>query len=209
MLSTSASTQAVPSPTTSPSPSPTTSASADAVPSTSTSMDTIRDVVSSVIPASDVIESISPYPKCSRVRQRKRKCETAQVLTSSPCKIRLLERAEKAAKKTKIPDSLEKKKKKKKLTCREDKPRGRPKTTCTKDKPRNRPRAKNVTKCKPKQSKKKHQSKYDAKCLMCDELFSDSAPGEKWIECQLCKGWCHEDCTDGGTSAGFTCDFCR
>ena len=46
-------------------------------------------------------------------------------------------------------------------------------------------------------------------CMMCGKLFTDGAAGESWIACQLCKGWCHKDCTDGGTSAGFTCDFCR
>ena len=104
---------------------PTTSASAETVPSMLASVDASHDVVSSPVAASDVIASISPYPKSSRERQRKRKCETAQVLTSSPCKMRLLERAEKAAmkfmsKKTKTTESQEKKKKKK-VTCMEKK----------------------------------------------------------------------------------------
>ena len=108
---TSTSTDTVPSPETVHDP-PTTSASAETVPSMLASVDASHDVVSSPVAASDVIASISPYPKSSRVRQRKRKCETAQVLTSSPCKMRLLERAEKAAmkfmsKKTKTRESGE------------------------------------------------------------------------------------------------------
>lgn len=149
-----------------------------------------------------VIESISPYPKSKKMRERKRKCEGAEVLTSSPYKMRILERTQKADEKIKkmqkskqskiVTEKKKANKKTKKLTCRQDKPRGR----------------------KPgvgKQSKKGNSpnDECNVKCLMCDECYGDSRRGESWIQCGVCKGWCHDDCTDGGTSIGFVCDFCR
>lgn len=41
-------------------------------------------------------------------------------------------------------------------------------------------------------------------CLICGETFSRSR--EKWVQCQECKLWAHEDCTDGG--AYFVCPNC-
>ena len=32
-------------------------------------------------------------------------------------------------------------------------------------------------------------------CLVCGEPFSNSKPGEKWIQCNMCKHWSHEECT--------------
>lgn len=86
-----------------------------------------------VLTANDVIVSLSPYPKSSQIRQRKRKCETADVLTSSPYKTRVLERSLKSTTKTKQPNIANllntshgaNGKQAKKMTCRKDKPRGR------------------------------------------------------------------------------------
>jgi hypothetical protein len=125
---------------------------------------------------------------------------------------------------------------KEKLTCREDKPRGRKakcdvlepkpnktngrkknkqKLTCREDKPRGRKEKCDVLEPEASEPNKTNGRKRefvrerDGKCLLCGEHFSDSAAGERWIECKKCKGWCHEECTDGETSKGFKCDFCR
>ena len=34
-------------------------------------------------------------------------------------------------------------------------------------------------------------------CLVCGEPYSNSKPGEKWIQCTICKLWAHEACTLG------------
>ncbi|KAJ8375858.1 hypothetical protein SKAU_G00064380 [Synaphobranchus kaupii] len=34
-------------------------------------------------------------------------------------------------------------------------------------------------------------------CLVCDEEFSKSVPGESWVQCLSCGGWAHEACTEG------------
>ena len=34
-------------------------------------------------------------------------------------------------------------------------------------------------------------------CLVCDEPFGNSRPGEKWVSCTDCGKWAHEDCTSG------------
>ena len=31
-------------------------------------------------------------------------------------------------------------------------------------------------------------------CLVCDEPFSNSLPGEKWAQCTACKMWAHTNC---------------
>lgn len=41
-------------------------------------------------------------------------------------------------------------------------------------------------------------------CLICGETYSRSR--EKWIQCQSCKHWAHEDCTDGRDY--FLCQNC-
>lgn len=41
----------------------------------------------------------------------------------------------------------------------------------------------------------------DYSCLICCEGYSESLPGETWIQCQVCKGWAHTKCVPG---AGFT-----
>ena len=44
-------------------------------------------------------------------------------------------------------------------------------------------------------------------CLLCGEPFSNSLPGEKWVQCTACKMWAHENCTSG--DKWFVCDHCQ
>lgn len=36
-------------------------------------------------------------------------------------------------------------------------------------------------------------------CLVCIEPFGNSRPGETWVQCMICKGWAHEECTPGNS----------
>ena len=49
----------------------------------------------------------------------------------------------------------------------------------------------------------------DEMCLVCVELYSNSRPGEKWVQCIQCKGWAHEECADIGFALTFTCQNCN
>ena len=44
-------------------------------------------------------------------------------------------------------------------------------------------------------------------CLLCDEPFSNSLPGEKWVQCTAYRMWAHENCTSGDEC--FVCDHCQ
>ena len=44
-------------------------------------------------------------------------------------------------------------------------------------------------------------------CLLCDEPFSNSLPGKKWVQCTACRMWAHENCTSGDKC--FVCDHCQ
>ena len=44
-------------------------------------------------------------------------------------------------------------------------------------------------------------------CLLCDEPFSNSLSGEKWVQCTACRMWTHGNCTTGDKC--FVCDHCQ
>ena len=46
----------------------------------------------------------------------------------------------------------------------------------------------------------------DTFCLMCMEPYSNSKPGEPWIQCRSCLMWAHEKCSDGNLL--FICENC-
>lgn len=49
----------------------------------------------------------------------------------------------------------------------------------------------------------------DSACLYCNELYSKSKPGEHWVRCQLCKGWCHTLCAGvAPRTREFICELC-
>lgn len=45
-------------------------------------------------------------------------------------------------------------------------------------------------------------------CLVCSEVWSDSKPGEKWIQCEDCKEWAHKKCVQV-TGLHFICINCN
>lgn len=44
-------------------------------------------------------------------------------------------------------------------------------------------------------------------CLICDESYSESIPGEEWVRCHACLKWAHQKCTSG-TISMYICVNC-
>ena len=148
--------------------------------------------------------------------------ESAEIVTSSPYKQKViskkndtLQKASKGGARRKETEGKQCKKKKK-MTCRADKPRGRkPKADSS---VKSKQRTSNSGRCKRRGrranqrqdgSRRRERDEDESGCIMCGELYADSRPGEQWIQCMKCSQWCHEDCTGGETSSGFTCNFCN
>ncbi|MEW8542637.1 MAG: hypothetical protein AB2693_03805 [Candidatus Thiodiazotropha sp.] len=127
---------------------------------------------------SSIIQGISPIPKRLPAKKRVRKVETAAILTSSPYKNALQEKATKRRPQ----------KKAKRINDPSNKKRAR--------------------KCKKKVTPIHDSSseEEDWPCLICAEPYSRTRPGETWVECQVCRNWAHEECTPG--SAQFICPNC-
>ncbi|CAG9786596.1 unnamed protein product [Diatraea saccharalis] len=45
-------------------------------------------------------------------------------------------------------------------------------------------------------------------CIICCDAYSNSTPGEKWIECGECKNWAHLQCIEDEESVAFICPYC-
>ncbi|CAK8684407.1 unnamed protein product [Clavelina lepadiformis] len=58
-----------------------------------------------------------------------------------------------------------------------------------------------------KRNKKQLQFPGSYECLICSELYIHP-PKEDWIQCSLCKKWCHENCSAYPGHGNFVCDFC-
>ena len=162
--------------------------------------------------ARNVIMTISPLPKAEKSRARKRRVESAELLTGSPYKKMLLDKMSKTTKldkrpkvqtsKSKLSSKLEPKRKKK-ATCREDKRRGRPKqqrsTKVHKKKSANSNRAstspRNGTAAG--NEKKSTNVKSPSKCSGCgifEYSSEDLQMNTGWIACQSCGIWFHDSC---------------
>lgn len=48
----------------------------------------------------------------------------------------------------------------------------------------------------------------DTICLVCGELYSESRPGEQWIQCVQCKLWSHFLCTPQNSRSYYICHNC-
>ena len=51
-------------------------------------------------------------------------------------------------------------------------------------------------------------SEDNAQCPMCDGFWSESLPGEEWVQCSMCENWLHEECCTNVTPSSATCDIC-
>jgi hypothetical protein len=48
----------------------------------------------------------------------------------------------------------------------------------------------------------------DSQCPMCDGFWSESFPGEDWVQCCKCEKLLHEDCCCSVTPTTVICDIC-
>ena len=64
-------------------------------------------------------------------------------------------------------------------------------------------------KCVPKKKMKvesESEEENDALCLICLEPFSESKPGQDWVQCVSCKKWAHIECSEDCNM--YTCIHC-
>ena len=141
------------------------------------------------------IRVVSPLPKVtSSVRRKASRSGKTCIITSSPYKRNLeLEMtkgpsSKEVKKNTKESEPPSKKSKKIRSTTEEHGPT--PSTSGT----------------APTSAQRK-SSNTNAECLYCNERFSDSLPGEIWIQCSQCKEWAHQDCS-GHEVGDFECEMC-
>jgi hypothetical protein len=45
----------------------------------------------------------------------------------------------------------------------------------------------------------------NSQCPMCDGFWSESSPGEDWVQCSECKNWLHEECCCSITPTNVKC----
>ena len=79
------------------------------------------------------------------------------------------------------------------------------------EKKSNKPGKQKLSRCNVKRKKAKKAEVVDAEDAqrpMCDGLWSQSLPGEDWIECLECEQWFHEECCSSATPVSVTCDLC-
>ena len=131
----------------------------------------------------DVAELLSPV-KASASRKRSRQAQRAEVITSSPYKKRMMDKAE------------EKKNKQQKKQNAEKQPKQKKKTQAQKRRHEEAPGEQPST------------SSQEVPCFVCGMLFRRSC--EQWIQCTVCKLWACVPCTDSDKKqASYVCDLCR
>ena len=121
-----------------------------------------------------------PIPKASRATKQSRRSTRAEVLTGSPYK-KVLNEAQQAS-------------------------QGKGSSSKSPSK------GKQMKQKKSKVSKSQVDvvvDRDDTVCLTCGEFYRDSAPGEKWIQCDECKDWANEDCSNIVNKNFFECDDCE
>ena len=142
------------------------------------------------------IRVVSPLPKVtSSVRRKTLRSGKTCIITSSPYKRNL------ELEKTKGPSSKEVKKKRTKESEPPSKKSKKIRATTEEHGP-----TPSTSGTAPTSAQRK-SSNTNAECLYCNEKFSDSLPGEIWIQCSQCKEWAHQDCS-GHEVGDFECEMC-
>ena len=113
-------------------------------------------------------QDLSPLPN-AKISQRKRKGKRSEIITRSPFKKSILDKAARTPKQKAV------------------RKRGKAK--------KNLPMNQSV-----------HDINYY--CLVCHSPYEEPLT-EDWIECSVCKKWCHDKCTDYSGRGLFICDLCK
>lgn len=145
------------------------------------------------------LEQIRPLPKAaakSSCRKGKKK-RASVILTDTPIKDQL--RAEKEVIIKKKMEIAERKAK------RETKNKNKEESTKIKDLTKAQHAKRQIFSKKEKDESSEEEE--DCYCLICLGSFANSRPKERWIQCTKCKGWAHEDCTNGYTPL-YVCENC-
>ena len=72
----------------------------------------------------------------------------------------------------------------------------------------NQGKEKGTGKGKEKGKEQLKDSDEGAMCIYCLRLFSESHYREKWIKCDTCVSWVHEECAGTDDVTDFTCELC-
>lgn len=148
------------------------------------------------------ISDISPLPRVNHVGARKRRAQKAKVLTSSPFKRQLEEVKQK---KLELEQTRSKRREKKALKEQTSKKPAKAQQQNLKKSTRKKKTKTSTNEYKKCSAASDNSEQYF--CLYCHELYTDP-PIEDWIQCCVCKKWCHESCAPVD-SPDFVCDFCR
>jgi len=133
--------------------------------------------------ALEILQSLSPRPKILKPRTRKRKMESAAVITSSPYKQALQEKQQMGSKpKDVVLDSKKSKTKTKKSSNKTKDKKKFPTSTLSTDK---------------------------TPCLYCEEPYCNSEEG--FVQCSSCSLWAHYSCAgyDPRVGGSFVCELCQ
>jgi hypothetical protein len=49
----------------------------------------------------------------------------------------------------------------------------------------------------------------DCECIVCQERYENSKPGESWVQCLFCNFWSHAECAGVDKKSLYVCDFCE
>ena len=147
---------------------------------------------------------ISPITKV--VNTKRKRAEKSEVITSSPYKQKLQEseKKPKPRKRQKTNDNNVEARKAKQ-TKQKTTSGKTTKAKQTKQKPKDK--RKSMKKKSEKQNEDdSDDDNDDCMCLICGELYSDSAAGEQWVQCVRCKNWSHFLCTK--QESAYLCHNC-
>lgn len=137
-------------------------------------------------------QDIRPYPKAGERKNQKKgkKPLKSAILTSTPVKERLEKESEEKEAKKKAKAENAKKRLYKMIKTENPKQK-----TGKKFLPKKKPKVESET-----------DEEDDALCLICLKPYSESKPGQDWIQCISCRKWAHIEC--GKDSKLYTCIHC-
>ena len=128
-----------------------------------------------------ILNELSPQPKLSKARPRTRKCESAAVVTSSPFKRLLVEKAEKKRGKRKANVTKQKHPYTGETAAKKCKKSGRPKKV--------------ASSC---------MGSDTTPCCICTIRYCDP-PFDSWQQCPKCSKWYHSSCGPEDTAICYDC----